>query len=146
MIGIIAYSLSEVYDTCIAKEVRSMFVEDITAVTKQNTHFRQVLHTGQYSQIVAMNILTGQEIGAEIHATVDQILVIVEGEGQAIINKESKKIVKHDVIFVPAGAMHNIKNTGEEDLKLFTVYSPPEHKDGTVHHTKEDALLAEKEE
>lgn len=120
-----------------------MFVEDIKKLTKENTNFRTVLHTGKFSQIVAMSLPVGGDIGEEVHNNVDQILVFVDGEGEAILNGETRKVEEHDVVFVPAGATHNFKNTGDEELKLFTVYSPPEHPDGTVHKTKEDA---EKEE
>ena len=118
-------------------------MEDIKKLTKENTNFRTVLHTGKFSQIVAMSLPVGGDIGEEVHNNVDQILVFVDGEGEAILNGETRKVEEHDVVFVPAGATHNFKNTGDEELKLFTVYSPPEHPDGTVHKTKEDA---EKEE
>lgn len=121
-----------------------MFLEDIKRLTKENTNFRKVLYTGKHSQIVAMSISVGDDIGEEIHPNTDQILFIVDGEGEAIVEGISRKIEEHDVIFVPSGAVHNFKNVGDEDLKLFTVYSPPQHPDGTIHITKADAKKSEK--
>lgn len=120
-----------------------MYAEDIKKITKENTNFRKVLHTGTYSQIVAMSIPVGSDIGEEVHQNTDQILFFVDGDGEAIINGETKKVEEHDVVFVPAGATHNFKNVGDEPLQLFTVYAPAEHPDGTVHATKEEAELAE---
>ena len=120
-----------------------MFAQDIKELTKENTNFRKVLYTGTHAQIVAMSLLVGEDIGEETHADVDQILYFVDGECQATINGEVRSVEKHDIVFVPAGALHNFKNTGDEDLKLFTVYSPPEHADGTIHVTKADAQKAE---
>lgn len=121
---------------------KNMYSADIKKITKENTFFRKVLHTGKNSQLVVMCILPNEEIGEEVHANTDQILFFVEGQGEAIVNGEIKSIEKHDVIFVPAGVTHNFKNTGKEELKLYTVYAPPEHPDGTVHVTKEDAEVA----
>lgn len=120
-----------------------MYIDDIKKLTKDNTNFRKVLHTGIKSQIVAMSIPTGEDIGEETHNDTDQILFFVNGEGEAILNGETRNVEKHDVVFVPAGVTHNFKNTGDEDLKLFTVYAPPEHPDGTIHAAKKDAELAE---
>lgn len=121
-----------------------MFAEDIKKLTKENTNFRKVLHTGQHSQVVAMSIPVGGDIGEETHSAVDQILYFVDGSCEAILDGESRTVEKHDIVFVPAGTIHNFKNVGNEDLKLFTVYAPPEHPDGTVHATKADADQAEK--
>jgi mannose-6-phosphate isomerase-like protein (cupin superfamily) len=120
-----------------------MFAEDIKKLTKENTNFRKVLHTGQKSQIVAMCIPVGENIGEENHPETDQILFFVEGEGVAILNGETKTVEEHDVVFVPAGTKHNFFNRGETELKLFTIYAPPEHPDGTIHPTKEEAGKAE---
>lgn len=121
-----------------------MYLEDIKKITKENTYFRKVLHTGKFSQIVAMSISVGGDIGEETHPTTDQILFIVNGDGEAVLDGIVRKITEHDVIFVPAGTKHNFVNRGDEDLKLFTVYSPPAHKDGTIHVTKADAQKEEK--
>lgn len=123
-----------------------MYAEDIKKITKDNTNFRTVLHTGEHSQIVAMSIPVGGDIGEEVHETTDQMLFFVEGEGEAILNGETRKVKEHDVVFVPAGAKHNFKNISNDALKLFTVYAPAEHLDGTVHKTKADADIAESKE
>ncbi len=122
-----------------------MYAEDIKKLTKENTNFRKVLHTGQHNQIVAMSIPVGLDIGEEVHPNTDQLIFIVDGDAQAILNGEKREIGEHDFVFVEAGTTHNIINVGDEDLKLFTVYAPPAHVDGTVHATKEDALIDENE-
>ncbi len=119
-----------------------MYAEDIKKLTKENTNFRTVLHTGVHCQIVAMSIPVGEDIGVESHDGVDQILYFVDGECEATLNGEVRIVEKHDIVFVPAGVTHNFKNVGDENLKLFTVYAPPEHADGTVHVTKADAQKA----
>ncbi len=116
-----------------------MFHADIKELAKQNTDFRRVVYTGTHSQLVLMSIPPAGEIGEETHEHIDQILFLVEGEGEAIIEGQPAPFVKDEVVCVPAGTKHNFKNTGSEDLKLYTVYAPPEHKDGTVHRTKADA-------
>lgn len=120
-----------------------MYTEDIKKITKANENFRKVLHTGTYSQIVAMSIPVGGDIGQEVHQNTDQMIFIVDGDGEAMVAGDTRLIEEHDVVFVPAGTVHNFKNLGDEDLKLFTVYAPPEHLDGTIHTTKEDAEKAE---
>lgn len=122
-----------------------MLIGDIKKLTKENTNFRKVLYTGKNSQIVAMNIAAGQDIGEEVHPEVDQIIFLVDGEAEASFNGDARLIEEHDTVFITAGTVHNIKNIGDEDLKLFTVYSPPHHPDGTIHKTKMDANLAENE-
>lgn len=123
-----------------------MYAENIKEATKANTNFRTVLHTGPHSQIVAMSIPVGGDIGEEVHPNTDQLLFFVEGTGEATLNGETRAIGEHDVVFVEAGTTHNFKNTGDEDLKLFTVYAPPNHPDGTIHKTKAEAEAAEKSE
>lgn len=113
-----------------------MYHEDIKELTKQNTNFRTVLSTGKYSQLVLMCLKPNEDIGAEVHATTDQLFFIVDGDGEAEVANETFGFDKHDVIFVPAGTKHNIKNIGDEDLKLYTIYAPPTHADGTVQATK----------
>ncbi|HVZ11677.1 MAG TPA: cupin domain-containing protein [Patescibacteria group bacterium] len=122
-----------------------MYAKDIKKLTKENTNFRTVLHTGKNAQIVAMCIKVDDEIGEETHPETDQLIFIVDGEGEAVVNGEAQEIAEHDVVFVPAGTLHNFINTGDEDLKLFTVYAPPEHPDGTIHKTHEDAIREEHE-
>ena len=110
-----------------------MFAEDVKKLTKENTNFRKVLHTGEYNQIVAMNIPVGSDIGEEVHPNTDQILFFVDGDGEAILNGETRHVEEHDVVFVPAGATHNFKNVGDKDLKLFTVYAPPVENDTNTY-------------
>lgn len=123
----------------------NMFAVDIKDQVLQNDNFRKVLHTGKNSQVVAMSIPVGGDIGEETHEAVDQILVFVAGKAEAILNGESKNVDENDVVFVPAGTKHNFKNAGDVDLKLFTVYSPPQHKDGTIHKTKAEAEADEED-
>lgn len=119
------------------------FDGNIRTLAKTNPFFRQVLYTGPYSQLVVMSIPPGEEIGAEVHANTDQILVIVDGDGEAIVDGKHEPAREHSVIFVTAGTRHNIRNKGTKELKLFTIYAPAEHKDGTVHKTREEALQEE---
>ena len=99
--------------------------EDIVALAKRNTYFREVLSTGPHSQIVVMRIPPGGEIGEEVHEGVDQVLVFVAGEGVAIIDGERSVVAPDRLVQVPAGARHNVVNTGGMDLRLYTVYAPP---------------------
>lgn len=116
------------------------YVANIEEATRVNTYFRQVLHTGQHAQLVVMCLQPNEEIGMEVHEVTDQFLRIEEGEGKVIMDGEEKTIKDGDAIMVPAGTQHNVINTSaEKKLKLYTIYSPPHHKDGTVHKTKADA-------
>jgi mannose-6-phosphate isomerase-like protein (cupin superfamily) len=116
---------------------------DVELAAKQNSDFRRVLVTGSHSQIVVMSIEPGSEIGEETHDDVDQTLVFVEGAGDAVLEGESSPVTSGDLVFVPAGTLHNFVNSGSSPLKLWTVYAPPEHPDGTVHATKQEADAAE---
>lgn len=116
------------------------FQGNIIELTLANNYFRQVLATNASSQLVLMTILPGEDIGLEIHHDVDQTLVFVEGEGQALVGGQASLVKTGDLIVVPAGTEHNFINTGKVALKLYTIYSPAEHPDGTVHKTKADAL------
>jgi mannose-6-phosphate isomerase-like protein (cupin superfamily) len=120
-------------------------VEHLTIATEaeKNPDFRRVLWTGKYSQLVIMTIPPGGEIGEEVHPDTDQILTFVSGVGEARIDGEKQEVVQGDLVAVPAGAKHNFLNTGPNPLVLYTVYGPPEHADGAVHHTKEEADEAE---
>ena len=121
------------------------FNDDIVRLARENTNFRTELVTGRMSQLVVMSIEAGSEIGEETHDDVDQTLVFVEGEGEAILNGEASPVSANALVFVPAGTRHNFRNTGSEPLKLYTIYAPPEHPAGTVHVTKEEADAAEHE-
>ena len=118
------------------------FVNDIEDMTEQNSDFRRVLYTGKQLQLVLMAIEPGEEIGEEVHPDRDQFFRIEDGKGEVWIDGQRTKIESDSAILVPAGARHNVKNTGERPLKLYTLYGPPEHADGTVHATKADALAA----
>lgn len=116
------------------------FLQNIEQLTLNNNAFRQVLYTGQHSQLVVMSLKPGEEIGLEVHEIVDQFIRIESGEGKVIMNGEEHPIKDGDAFVVPALAKHNVINTSsEKPLKLYTVYSPPHHKDGTIHSTKEEA-------
>lgn len=112
---------------------------NIENLTIQNENFRQVLYTSKFCQLVLMSLKPGEEIGDEVHE-VDQFFRIEKGAGEAVIDGVSHKIEDGSAVVVPAGARHNIINSGPEALKLYTIYMPPHHKDGTVHTTKEEAL------
>jgi mannose-6-phosphate isomerase-like protein (cupin superfamily) len=119
------------------------FNEDIVERATQNSHFREVLSTGPHSQVVVMRIPVGGEIGEETHDDVDQVLVFTSGEGEAILNGQGSRVAAGRLVHVPAGTRHNFINHGPEDLRLYTIYAPPEHAPGTVHHTRADAQAAE---
>ena len=106
----------------------------------ENNNFRRVLFTNKHSQVVLMSLPPGEDIGREVHEDVDQVLVFVKGAGRAAVAGKTHDIRAGDMFVVPAGTEHDFINTGAEALKLFTVYSPPEHPDGVVHSTKADAL------
>jgi mannose-6-phosphate isomerase-like protein (cupin superfamily) len=118
------------------------FNEDIVKRAKANSYFREVLATGPHSQVVVMSIPPGGDIGEEVHDDVDQTLVFVGGEGQAILDGEKSAVAVDRLVHVPAGTRHNFVNTGKSDLRLYTIYAPPEHKPGTIHKTKAEADAA----
>ncbi len=115
------------------------YISNIEKETLENENFRKVLYTAKHSQLVLMSLLPGEEIGAEVHH-LDQFLRVEAGSGMAVLNGESYPVEDGSAIVVPAGAEHNVVNTGETAMKLYTIYSPAEHKDGTVHVTKADAM------
>ena len=122
------------------------YVDNIEKKTQDNTNFRQVLFTGQYCQLVVMCLKPGEEIGTEVHTTVDQFFRVEAGEGKVIMNGEETIISDGTAIIVPAGTEHNVINTSnEKPLLLYTIYSPPNHPEGTIHATKADADAAEAE-
>lgn len=117
------------------------YKDNIERVTLENGSFRRVLYTGKYSQLVAMSLRPGEEIGLEVHEDTDQFFRIDAGEGKIIINGMEQQLSDGDAAIVPAGAEHNVINTSAtEDLKLYTIYSPSHHRDGTVHETREQAM------
>jgi len=115
------------------------FNVDIIAAARANTNFRTVLATGPHAQIVVMSIPPDGEIGAETHENLDQVLTFVDGVGQATLGSEASAVSAGHLVLVPAGTHHNVVNTGKVDLRLYTVYAPPQHAPGTVHRTKADA-------
>jgi mannose-6-phosphate isomerase-like protein (cupin superfamily) len=115
----------------------------IEDAARANDDFRRVLYTGPHAQLVVMSIPPGGEIGEETHDDVDQMLTFVAGGGEAILDGQATEVGPEDLVFVPAGTLHNVRNAGTADLKLYTVYAPPEHPDGTVHRTKAEADAAE---
>lgn len=118
------------------------FAENIEKLTEDNSDFRRVLYTGKNLQLVLMAIAPGEEIGAEIHHDRDQFFRFEEGEGEVWIDGVATRVKADDGVVVPAGARHNVVNSGSEPLRLYTIYGPPEHIDGTVHRTKAEADAA----
>ncbi|HSR89071.1 MAG TPA: cupin domain-containing protein [Candidatus Udaeobacter sp.] len=124
----------------ISKEkLPSSFYTNIIKATQENKNFRRVLFTGKNSQLVVMSIPPGGEIGEEIHKYTEQTLFFLSGKGEGMLNDKKFPINPGDVVVVVPGTKHNFWNTGAEDLKVYTVYSPPNHIDGRVHATKADA-------
>lgn len=118
-----------------------MILRDYEKLAKENTNFRKVLVTNTQSQLVVMSIPQGQDIGDEIHNEIDQLLFIIDGDAEVYIDGEVHRAGEDDVIIIQSGVRHNIKNNGDEDLKLLSIYAPPNHPDGTVHATKDDVLM-----
>jgi mannose-6-phosphate isomerase-like protein (cupin superfamily) len=114
------------------------FVQNIEDLTVRNDAFRRVLYTAKHCQLVVMALKPKEEIGAEVH-TLDQFFRVEEGTGEAILDGVRMTIRAGFAVVVPAGAHHNIINTGNIPLKLYTLYAPPNHRDGVVHHTRDDA-------
>ena len=121
------------------------YAEDVTRKARENEDFRRVLFTTERSQLVLMALKPGEEIGEEVHEGIDQMLAFVEGEGEAVIERERQPVRAGSVVIVPGGVRHNFVASGGASLKLYTVYTPPEHPDGTVHRTKEEADEYERE-
>lgn len=118
---------------------KNSYAEDVVRLARENENFRQVLFTTDRSQLVLMSIPVGAEIGEEVHDGIDQVLAFVDGAGEAVLAGERRPVRAGSVVVVPAGTLHNILATGGVPLKLYTVYTPPEHADGTVHRTKQEA-------
>ena len=114
------------------------YVQDIEALAIKNEYFRQVLYTAKHCQLVVMALKPAEEIGAEVHK-LDQFFRVEEGSGEAVLDGIRSSIQSGFAVIVPAGTNHNIINTGSVPLKLYTLYSPPNHRDGVVHRTRADA-------
>ena len=119
------------------------FVDDIEDLTESNKDFRRVLYTGKHLQLVLMTLQPGEEIGEEVHDTHDQFFRIEKGKGEVWIDGVKTKVKADFAIIVPAGARHNVINTGDKALRLYTLYGPPEHRDGIVRATKAEADASE---
>ena len=115
------------------------YVDNIERATLGNEDFRRVLYTGAHLQLVLMTLPPGCDIGEEVHEDRDQFFRIEQGEGEIRIDGVANRVEDDFAVIVPAGARHNVINTGSAPLRLYTIYGPPEHKDGVVHKTKEQA-------
>lgn len=115
------------------------FVDDIETLTEQNSEFRHVLYTGHHLQLVLMALPPGEEIGSEVHDENDQFFRVEEGTGEVEIDGTTTLVRAGSGVIVPAGARHNVRNTGSGHLRLYTLYGPPHHEDGVVHETKDEA-------
>jgi mannose-6-phosphate isomerase-like protein (cupin superfamily) len=121
------------------------YAGNIEQETLENTNFRKVLFTGTHGQLVVMHLLPAEEIGEEVH-TVDQFFRVDAGEGKIVIDGEETVLTNGSAAIVPAGSKHNVMNTSAtEPMKLYTIYMPPQHKDGTVHATKAEAMADEED-
>ncbi len=115
------------------------FADDIEKLTEDNNAFRKVLYTGENIQLVIMALQADEEIGEEVHSDRDQFFRFETGRGVVWIDGVANPVKSDDGVIVPAGAMHNVINTGTDVLRLYTIYGPPEHLEGTIHQTKADA-------
>ena len=115
------------------------YCDNIETRTIENEDFRRVLYTGRHLQLVLMTLAPGEEIGEEVHEDRDQFFRIEEGRGAIHIDGKANPVEDDFAVIVPAGARHNVVNTGQEPLRLYTLYGPPEHKDGVVHKDKAQA-------
>jgi mannose-6-phosphate isomerase-like protein (cupin superfamily) len=119
------------------------FVDNIETLTEENENFRRVLYTGKNMQLVLMALQPGEEIGEEVHGDRDQFFRVENGNGEIVIDGVANRIKADTAMIVPAGARHNVRNTGDKMLRLYTLYAPPEHLDGTIHPTKADAEVSD---
>ncbi|MFA7141923.1 MAG: cupin domain-containing protein [Candidatus Paceibacterota bacterium] len=117
------------------------YITNIEKETLENEDFRRVLFTAHQMQIVVMSLLPNEEIGEEVHTDIDQFIRVEQGEGKAILDGEEFDLEDDSIVVIPGGVSHNIINSSSnEKLKLYTIYSPPEHKDKTIHKTKEEGM------
>lgn len=122
------------------------YVDNIEEKTEDNANFREVVYTGNHLQLVVMSLKPGEDIGEEVHPKVDQFFRVEEGKGKIVMDGEETEFDEGFAIVVPSGVRHNLFNTGDEDLKLYTIYAPVNHLDGVVHATKEEAEADEADE
>ena len=124
----------------------SGYVTDIERRTLENESFREVLFTAPHMQLVVMVLAPGEDIGMETHTDVDQFIRVEAGKGKALLNGKEHELGDGSAVVIPAGTEHNIVNTSHQGpLKLYTIYTPPEHPDGTIHKTRAEALVYERE-
>ena len=121
------------------------YVANIKKAAKDNDYFRDVIFTAAKSQLVLMSLKRDEEIGTEVHDG-DQVIYVVDGDGFAVLDGSKHDIEKGSIIFVPTGVRHNVVNSGDEPMKLFTVYAPPQHAAGTVEPNKERVYVEDPEE
>ncbi|HSD57442.1 MAG TPA: cupin domain-containing protein [Methanotrichaceae archaeon] len=122
------------------------YLTNIEKKSLENKYFREVLFTGPHSQLVVMSIAPGEDIGMETHKDVDQFIRVEAGAGKAILNGKEHNLEDGSAVVIPAGTQHNIVNSSRsEPLKLYTIYSPPEHPHGTIHKNKAEAIAYDKE-
>ena len=121
------------------------YCDNIERLTVQNEDFRRVLYTGEHLQLVLMTLQPGEEIGAEVHPDRDQFFRFEEGQGAVDIDGRENRVEHDFAVIVPAGARHNVRNTGSAPLRFYTLYGPPEHVDGLVEATKAEALATHEE-
>ena len=115
------------------------FIADIEDRAEENEYFRRVLFTGPNLQLVVMSLAPGEEIGEEVHEDTDQFFRVEAGHGEIVLDGDATPVEDDTAMLVPAGMRHNVRNTGRKPLKLYTLYAPPHHADGTVHRTRADA-------
>ncbi|OHA62193.1 MAG: cupin [Candidatus Vogelbacteria bacterium RIFOXYD2_FULL_44_9] len=119
------------------------YVDNIEEKSEDNDNFRKVVFTADHMQLVVMSLKAGEDIGEEVHETVDQFIRVESGDGLAVLNGEETKISDGFAVVIPAGTKHNIINQGDSEMKLYTIYTPPQHRDGTIHVTKDEAMADE---
>ena len=119
------------------------FEGDIKENAKENLFFRRVVYTGEHSQLILMSIPRKGESGEQKQKDADTMLFIVKGRAKSILNGQVREARKHDVLFVPAGNVHNLTNAGKDELKLIVIYSPPQYPDGAAYKTQEEATDAD---
>lgn len=118
------------------------YLKNFHTIAAENENFRNVLYTGKQSQLVAMRLGPREEIGEETHPATDQVFFFIEGAGEAILDGKRSPLSAGEVLCVPAGTLHNVRNTSKTAMKLLTLYAPPEHPAGTVEKTREEALAS----
>ncbi len=119
------------------------FVGDIVEATQDNRYFRQVIYTARHMQLVLMTLQPNEDIGEEVHEQTDQFFRVESGSGEVVIDGQATHLESGVALVVPAGASHNVRNTGLSAMHIYTIYAPPEHADGTVHRTRAEAEAAE---